>query len=172
MPAPPQSVDTADGHHRVFVFGSLKRGFPNHDNYAEHLGEFLGEATTRQAMPLVVPDEPFCNNPSCPYLHRMAALVRIKGRGKRVRGELYAVSDAGLAALDALEHFKGPGHPDNVYVRRPIRVVHDGRGVNALTYFVRDRKTHLDALRAGKAKAVAEYTLEMAKGTLKPGYEA
>lgn len=80
--------------HRVFVYGTLKRGYPN--NPLLEGSEFLGEAVTvltykavtvpayktvRSSFPVIMPD------PS----------------GKPVAGEIYSVDDATLARLDQLE---------------------------------------------------------------------
>jgi gamma-glutamylaminecyclotransferase len=76
--------------HRVFVYGTLKRGYPNSPLLEG--SEFLGEAVTvltykavtvpaDNSFPVIMPD------PS----------------GKPVAGEIYAVDDATLARLDQLE---------------------------------------------------------------------
>jgi gamma-glutamylaminecyclotransferase len=76
--------------HRVFVYGTLKRGYPN--NPLLEGSEFLGEAVTvltynaitvpaDNSFPLIMPDP----------------------RGKPVAGEIYTVDDATLARLDRLE---------------------------------------------------------------------
>jgi gamma-glutamylcyclotransferase (GGCT)/AIG2-like uncharacterized protein YtfP len=72
--------------HRVFVYGTLKRGYPN--NPLLEGSEFLGEAVTvptykmvRTSFPVIMPD------PS----------------GKPVSGEIFTVDDATLARLDQLE---------------------------------------------------------------------
>jgi gamma-glutamylcyclotransferase (GGCT)/AIG2-like uncharacterized protein YtfP len=72
--------------HRVFVYGTLKRGHPNNSLLVG--SEFLGEAVTvptykmvETSFPVIMPD------PS----------------GKPVAGEIYAVDDATLARLDQLE---------------------------------------------------------------------
>ena len=72
--------------HRVFVYGTLKQGYPN--NPLLEGSEFLGEAVTvltykmvETSFPVIMPD------PS----------------GKPVAGEIYAVDDATLARLDELE---------------------------------------------------------------------
>lgn len=41
-----------------FTYGSLKRGFPNHEDLAKHLMNFTGPATTVKPYPLVIPHEP------------------------------------------------------------------------------------------------------------------
>ena len=72
--------------HRVFVYGTLKRGYPN--NPLLEGSEFLGEAVpvptykmVETSFPVIMPD------PS----------------GKPVAGEIYTVDDATLARLDQLE---------------------------------------------------------------------
>ena len=72
--------------HRVFVYGTLKQGYPN--NPLLEGSEFLGEAVTvltykmvETSFPVIMPD------PS----------------GKPVAGEIYTVDDATLARLDELE---------------------------------------------------------------------
>lgn len=154
-----------------FTYGSLKRGFPNHDAHAQVLGEFVGSATTRQAMPLVVQKEPRCDNPNCPYLHRMAALVDIKGRGHPVRGEVYRVTAAGLSELDKLEGYHGPASTENVYLRKKITIAIGDEIDHAYAYVTANPGAHLAALENGEAEALPEYTADMARGELKPGYE-
>ena len=58
-----------------FTYGSLKRNFPNHEKFANILSDFVGAAVTIEHYPLVIPNEPQCDNPNCPYLHRMASLI-------------------------------------------------------------------------------------------------
>jgi len=72
--------------HLVFVYGTLKRGYPN--NPLLEGSQFLGEAVTvptykmvETSFPVIMPD------PS----------------GKPVAGEIYTVDDATLARLDQLE---------------------------------------------------------------------
>ena len=72
--------------HRVFVYGTLKRGYPN--NPLLEGSEFLGEAVTvptykmvETSFPVIMPDT----------------------SGKPVAGEIYTVDDATLARLDQLE---------------------------------------------------------------------
>ena len=154
-----------------FTYGSLKRGFPNHDAHAEALGQFVGPARTRQAMPLIVQKEAACSNENCPYLHRMATLVDLKGRGVPVEGEVYRVTASGLQALDALEGYRGRAAHDNVYLRKKIAVVVGDAVEHAYAYVIADPAPHLDALADGSAETVPVYTLDMAQGDLKPGHE-
>lgn len=94
--------------HRLFVYGTLMRGEVNE----AHLGDArcLGPAFTAPAYMLVWHG---------PY----PALVEAPASG-RVRGELYEVSPARLAALDAFEDVP------TLYHRRPV-VLADGTRATA-----------------------------------------
>jgi gamma-glutamylaminecyclotransferase len=91
--------------HRVFVYGTLKRGFPNHAMLADAL--FVGRARTVEAYPLVVQGPRFS-----------PALLPEAGSGMRVSGELWDVDDAKFAELDELESL----HLPTGYVRELIMV--------------------------------------------------
>jgi gamma-glutamylcyclotransferase (GGCT)/AIG2-like uncharacterized protein YtfP/glutaredoxin-related protein/3-polyprenyl-4-hydroxybenzoate decarboxylase len=160
-----------DKTYLYFSYGSLKRGFPNFEAHANILHDFSGVGVTRQRMPLVVQLEANCSNPNCPYLHRMAALVDVRGKGLQIQGEVFRVDRAGLKALDTLEGYSGPGDPENVYERKTIAVQLDGEIVKAFVYFAANSRPHLQELQDGLAETVAEYTLDMAKGEVKPGFE-
>jgi gamma-glutamylcyclotransferase (GGCT)/AIG2-like uncharacterized protein YtfP len=72
---------------RLFVYGSLRRGQCNHDQMKE--ARFIGPAATP---------------PGLYYLTPLAEyLALIDGAGPNVQGELYEVSAALLARLDAFE---------------------------------------------------------------------
>ncbi|MBH68408.1 MAG: hypothetical protein CMM58_08650 [Rhodospirillaceae bacterium] len=154
-----------------FTYGSLKKGFPNHTAHADILKNFIGPAKTRQSFPLVVPDEPSCSNPNCPYLHRMAALLDVRGKGHRIRGELYEIKKEDLEKLDKLEGYIGRNMENNVYVRKKITILLHDEICEAFTYFIADTETHLGHLKEQKAEMINEYSLDMAKGELKPGWE-
>ena len=77
--------------HVVFVYGTLKRGFPNFDEWMTTC-RFVGEAETLDAFPLVV---------GGPWLSPM--MIAEPGTGARISGELFEVDDAGLVVLDRLE---------------------------------------------------------------------
>lgn len=82
---------------RVFVYGSLKRGFRHHDQMAG--ARFLREARTAPRYTLVLAGD-------------YPALV--DDGVTAVAGEVFAVDDRHLAALDAFEEV-----PD-LYVRAPL----------------------------------------------------
>ncbi len=89
-------MDAAEGGGLLlFVYGSLKQGYPNCQvNTGRRVG---GAFVTRQAWPLWL-------------LHgRLPVLLQQPGQGLQVRGELYRADAAALAAMDALERIGQPG---------------------------------------------------------------
>lgn len=90
----------------VFVFGTLKQGFPN---AATNRGaRWPGNFRTEAAFPLYLVGE-----------RHVPWLLNAPGTGLPVIGEVYAVDEAALRDMDALERV---GHPDG-YVRQEITVV-------------------------------------------------
>ena|SRR5450830_1168893 len=81
--------------HLIFVFGTLKEGFPNF-----HINRGIrrsGEFVTLKRFPLYLVGE------------RMSPwMIATPGNGLTVRGQLFAVSDSVLAAMDALERIHEP----------------------------------------------------------------
>jgi gamma-glutamylcyclotransferase (GGCT)/AIG2-like uncharacterized protein YtfP len=72
--------------HRVFVYGTLKRGHPNHPLLED--SRFLGEAVTVPTYRMVATSFP---------------IIMSDPGGKPVAGEIFTVDDATLARLDQLE---------------------------------------------------------------------
>ena len=103
----------------VFVYGTLKRGFPNHDESL--LGKFYcGACESREPFPLVV---------AGPYFSPV--LINEKGSGERVQGELYHVDQQTLKRLDEME---GVGR-EGGYYRFKIDVELNGASlVSAFAY--------------------------------------
>jgi gamma-glutamylaminecyclotransferase len=90
---------------QVFVFGTLKQGFPN---FATNTGQRVpGDFRTVQAYPFYLVGERY-----------MPWLVDLPGQGQAVRGQVFEVDAQGLARMDALERI---GEPDG-YVRVAIAV--------------------------------------------------
>jgi gamma-glutamylaminecyclotransferase len=115
-------VTTTPMTHRVFVYGSLKRGHWNNALLGNFHAVFKGETVTEQlyymlsgsvqgsrAFPTILDDDP-------------ALTIRA------VRGEIYHVSDECLAQLDRLERV-----PDS-YERKIADVTEDGHPVKAHIY--------------------------------------
>lgn len=128
----PSRVTMGEGHNKnlIFVYGTLKRNQPNHfllkDLIFQNDAVFVGQRTTRLQYPLVT------------GLYGIPYLINQSGSGKRIRGELYAVSNRGLARLDELEGI-GAGH----YERLPIEVAEEDEEsngvVSAEAYFAHRR---------------------------------
>ncbi len=125
----------------VFVYGTLKKGFPNH---ARFLGtaRLVGAFRTVSAFPLVL------NGARC-----SPCLVDTPGAGSRVRGEVYDVGQATLAALDRLERTAAP----DGYRRRPIDVVSCGNEAEGrLRVYAYLKAPHL--VDAPSTATLSEYT--------------
>lgn len=82
---------------KVFVYGTLKRGEPNHhwltrnDNGYAH---FVGEGTTVEKFPLVVGTR-----------YNIPFLLDKRGTGHNIQGEIYEVDKKMFANLDVLEDY-------------------------------------------------------------------
>jgi gamma-glutamylaminecyclotransferase len=103
---------------RLFVFGTLKRGFPLH---ARGLAQarFLCSAETVEPRPLLIAGKWFA-----------PMMIDEPGAGERVRGELFGIERAQLLALDVLESIGKPGN-----LRKRIRIATaDGRRCSAFAY--------------------------------------
>ncbi len=108
----------------VFVYGTLKRGFPNYDESL--LGKFYcGVGTSLDSYPLVVANQFFS-----------PTLIDEKGHGKNVVGELYNV---GNEVLDKLDELEGVGQ-DRGYYRILIEVRQETWQVILAYAYVKNRK--------------------------------
>uniref|UniRef100_A0A2M4AQA8 Gamma-glutamylcyclotransferase family protein n=1 Tax=Anopheles triannulatus TaxID=58253 RepID=A0A2M4AQA8_9DIPT len=90
---------------RVFVYGTLKQGEPNHHwltDVANGKASFVGRGTTVTRYPLVIGSR-----------YNIPFLLDVPGRGHQVRGEIYDIDDRMLARLDVLEDYP------RLYERRP-----------------------------------------------------
>ncbi|KAJ8401258.1 hypothetical protein AAFF_G00384890 [Aldrovandia affinis] len=104
----------------IFVYGTLKRGQPNHFRMmdaANGKAEYCGRGRTVQSFPLVIAGE-----------HNIPFLLNVPGSGRRVKGEVYRVDGPMLAFLD---EFEGCPH---MYQRTPVALeleewTAEGRGV-------------------------------------------
>jgi len=102
--------------HRVFVYGTLLNGMPNHG--------FLSGATCVENQVCTAPEFEMYDLGAFPGV--------VRGRNNRIVGEVYEVDAITLAALDRLE-----GHPD-FYTR--VKIVLEN-GSNVETYLLRRRPT-------------------------------
>lgn len=128
----------------VFVYGTLKKGFPHH---ARYLGtaRWIGDFKTLRPFPLVL------NGERC-----SPCLVDAPGAGKRVRGEVYEVSPEVLAALDRLER---TGATDGYRRRSIVAVPLDDRMTKRLTVYAYLKSPHL--VDAPQSADLSEYTREL-----------
>ncbi len=132
--------------HLLFVYGSLKQGFPNfHVNKGQRLaGEY------RTARPCAL----FLINGQLPCL--MPALPG----GVQVRGQVFEVSAAELAAMDALERVGEPGGYERSWIELE-RV--DLAAVQHLQAFVYAQDASQLQRPGPHLGPLAEYTLEHAR---------
>lgn len=109
--------------HKVFVYGSLLKGFGNHQMLTQDGAKFL--SITRTTGNFTMYD-----------LGGFPAVVdkRTSKSATHIRGEVYLVTDRGLRALDCLEGYD-PKRPaiENLYERREIKL---DNGSKALTYLM------------------------------------
>ena len=102
----------------LFVYGTLKRGFSNHDFLSGTDSKFLGKAQTTEPFALYVGNFPYVTSrePVCP-----------------IKGEVYMVDAETLSKIDELEE-----HP-NWYKRGITEVIlEDGTAIEAYIYFKDD----------------------------------
>ena len=106
--------------HNIFIYGTLKRGYSNHNQYLKNQ-KYLGRYRTVDCYPLVIANKWFA-----------PVLIDELGQGKQIFGELYQVNDEKLAELDSLEH------TDHIlgYKRIEIKIqnIENGVMVQSFTY--------------------------------------
>jgi gamma-glutamylaminecyclotransferase len=131
---------------KLFVYGSLKEGFPNfHVNSGCRIA---GNYRTVQRYPL--------------YLAHghLPCLLDAPGQGEHVVGQLFEVNDAGLAAMDALERVGEPGG----YARATLMVARvDDAAASPVQAFVYVQHPERLAQPGAHVGPIAEYTHEHAK---------
>jgi gamma-glutamylaminecyclotransferase len=132
--------------HLVFVFGTLKEGFPN---FRRNRGVRVpGEFVTEQRLPLYLVGE-----------RHSPWLINSPGQGHQIAGQVFRVDHAALEQMDTLERINEP----DGYRRLSISVVAQGAssGVSSLVfaYLKHPEQLSLSDVRLGP---LAEYTLEHA----------
>ncbi|MCP3666630.1 MAG: gamma-glutamylcyclotransferase [Gammaproteobacteria bacterium] len=128
----------------VFVFGTLKRNFPNsHLNQGEQLP---GDFRTLKPYPLYL-----VGDRCSPWM------VNSPDQGFQVKGELYSIDKNALRALDRLERVS----EDDGYKRETImieEITHD-QPLEAFIYLKQSYDLDTKQIKLGP---IPEYTLEMA----------
>ncbi|MBK7471175.1 MAG: gamma-glutamylcyclotransferase [Betaproteobacteria bacterium] len=124
----------------VFVYGTLKEGFPNF--HANKGARVPGVFVTIERFPLYLVGER-----SVPWM------IDDPGQGERIAGELFEVDAAGLARMDALE---GTTEPDG-YRRRRIAIApvagEGAAAIDAWGYLKETRQLAGATLHAGPLAA-------------------
>lgn len=127
---------------RVFVFGTLKEGFPN---AATNRGRrWPGDYQTCDRLPLYLVGE-----------RHSPWLLDRPGHGARVRGQVFEVDASTLAAMDLLERV---GEPDG-YRRRCIEVEPIDRPGERVSVFVYLKPGMPDPPDGASTGPLNEYTL-------------
>jgi len=105
--------------HKLFVFGTLKQGFPLHEQGIRG-AEYLGAYRTVERYPMLVAGRWFA-----------PMMLNQPGVGLMVKGELYEVDDARLAAIDLLESI---GKPGNLRVSVEVKRIGGDEACSAFVY--------------------------------------
>jgi gamma-glutamylaminecyclotransferase len=95
--------------HRIFVYGTLKNGQPNHhhmENRDNGTAKFVAHGLTDCSYPLIIGTR-----------WNLPFLLYSPGSGQRIQGEIYDVDDKFLNWADKFED-----HPE-VYLRRQVKVL-------------------------------------------------
>lgn len=129
----------------LFVYGSLKEGYPNHP--VNRGRRVPGEFRTAQAYPMVLVESVL----PCLFLR--------SGEGLPVKGQLFEVDAAALATMDALERIGEPGG----YQRVTIDVVPLDAPDRPTPAFVYVQDAALLERNGPHLGPIAEYTMEHAK---------
>ncbi|GMR40599.1 hypothetical protein PMAYCL1PPCAC_10794, partial [Pristionchus mayeri] len=134
--------------HRVFVYGTLKKGQPNYSVLSDTEGTFRprGSARSVSRFPLVVGTQ-----------FNIPFVLDKEGEGEQIAGEIYEVDDRKLEILDALE-----AHPI-LYERRLEKFVMDDSGVTsgAWIYIIHKWK---DAFLDTCSESLASYSTDGTHG--------
>lgn len=132
--------------HRVFVFGTLKEGFPN---FATNKGRRIaGNFVTLERYPFYLVGE-----------RHSPWLIDLPGEGERVIGQVFEVDDATLAAMDVLERIHEPDGYRRVRIPVEPDGVDDPAPIDVFAYI--KQVCHFDRSQA-RLGPLREYTLEQA----------
>ncbi|CAJ0942611.1 unnamed protein product, partial [Mesorhabditis belari] len=109
---------------RVFVYGTLKRGEPNehHLTLSSGIQQFIGSGKTSNKFPLIIASK-----------FNIPMVLRERGFGNQIRGEVYEINEEKLQCLDQLE-----AYPE-LYTREIEQIELDSGDVtNAWMYMVHE----------------------------------
>ena len=130
--------------HRVFVFGTLKEGFPN---FATNRGTRLqGSFTTVDRFPFYL-----VGDRHSPWL------VNAPGQGSSVVGQIFEVDDEALAAMDKLERIAEVDGYRRIELT--VRAVESSAVISVYAYLKQPKHFEPSQVRLGP---LSEYTLDHA----------
>jgi gamma-glutamylaminecyclotransferase len=117
-----EDIELEGKTHKVFVYGTLKRGYANH-NY--HLSEavFLGKARTKLTWEMIGENKGF------PYV------TKVSEEGHNIKGEVFSVSDSELKRLDVLEGV-ATGHYKKIFTQ----IQYDDKTIDSVYMYVACRE--------------------------------
>lgn len=128
--------------HLVFVFGTLKAGFPNSD--VNSGVRVPGTFVTEDRYPFYLVGE-----------RHSPWVLNHPGQGLQVAGQLFEVTDAGLEKMDALERVGEPGGYERVRIRVREAGLTSTRTVEAFVYL---KNPTLFCLGEARVGPLGEYT--------------
>ena len=132
--------------HLVFVFGTLKEGFPN---FATNRGTRVpGVFITKERYPLYLVGE-----------RHSPWLIDSPGNGEQISGQVFEVDQATLDAMDKLERIAEPDGYRRVVLAVESGDVINSRRLDANAYLKQARHLVASEIRLGP---FSEYTLEHA----------
>ena len=125
--------------HNIFIYGTLKHGYPNHNQYLKNQ-TYLGRYRTVDCYPLVIANKWFA-----------PVLIDEPGVGKHIVGELYQVANDKLKELDRLEH------TDHVkgYVRIEINIQNIESGELTKSFAYAKKRKYVTSI---SSQYLSEYT--------------
>ena len=130
----------------VFVFGTLKEGFPN---FATNGGTWLpGVFVTYERFPLYLVGE-----------RHSPWLLNCPGQGERVLGQVFEVSAQTLERMDVLERVREPDGYERIGVRVAQQSSQHAASLTAFAYAKHPTPLTGTLIQAGP---LAEYTLKHA----------
>lgn len=129
--------------HLVFVFGTLKEGFPN---FGTNMGARVpGEFITMQRFPLYLVGDRFS-----PWL------IASPGTGHQVVGQVFEVGQADLALMDKLERTDEPDGYRRQFIDIAPREIKPVAPVSVFAYLKAPEHLTMSEVRLGP---LAEYTI-------------
>lgn len=132
--------------HLVFVFGTLKEGFPN---FATNRGTRVpGVFITKERYPLYLVGE-----------RHSPWLIDSPGNGEQISGQMFEVDQATLDAMDKLERISEPDGYRRVVLAVESGDVINSQSLDANAYLKQARHLVASEIRLGP---FSEYTLEHA----------